>query len=217
MVGHFRLGWVGCIVALTGCGSPEPLGSGSLALSWQVSPRGCTDAGIESVEVRLSGPEGLVKRFDCDLGSALIEDLTAGSYDLEVVGLDPTGRPTFEASDRSFTIDADAVESIGTLRLTAMPSEVDVTWRFSDGLVCGAHEVDKIVVAAFDSADYEVAREIYGCDEGHGVVDGLAAGTYIVEATSYSGTRATHRGTIHVKTARGDALASEVVLEPIAP
>ena len=217
MIRLSSLAWAGCVSTLVACGGAEPLGSGSLALSWQVSPRGCAEAGVRSVEIRLSGPEGLVERFDCQIGQAELEDLDAGSYSLRVVGLDDTGEPIFEAKPRNLTIDADRVESVGTLRLTAMPSQVDVTWKFSDGLVCGAHDVDKVVLAAFDTSDYEVARETFTCDDGAGVVRGLAAGAYIVEATAYASTRATHRGTLQIKTGRGESLAAEVELAPINP
>lgn len=206
------LGFVG--LALAGCGSAEPLGSGSVALDWQVSPRGCEEAGVETIEARISGPEGVVERFDCGAGGAEMVGLEPGVYDLELVGLDGVGTPTFESPKRTVTVDADRATDLGTLRLTARPAQIEVGWRFADGRVCGANEVDTIVLAVFDGYDYEVARAPFDCDEGAGAIGDIVAGAYLVEATAYSGSSATHRGVVTIKAGRGEVVTAEIVLDP---
>lgn len=214
MIRGSRATWGLVGLALMGCGSAEPLGAGSLELSWEVAPRGCDEAGVESVEARISGPEGLVERFDCAAGSAQLGGLMPGIYDVELVGLDAFGDPTFGASERTVTVDADADTDLGLLRLTARPSTLQVGWRFADGRVCGANGADTVSVAVFDAHDYEVARTSFGCDEGEGEIPDIVAGAYLIKAVASGDGDVTHEGSVTVKAGRGEVVVSEVVLEP---
>lgn len=197
------------------CSGVEGLGSGGIAFGWQVSPRGCVDSGVRTVEAHFAGPEGIIERFDCESGAAEVGGLEVGPYTVRLTGIDRGGKPIFESAERRITVDADRVVDLGTIRLTASPADVQLNWMFANGRVCGANEVDSITIAAYDDSDYEVVRESFGCDEGGGTVEGLPAGAYLFEVTGYSAGIATHRGTTNVKTSRGDVEVSDVVLERI--
>lgn len=215
MIRGSRATWGLVGLALVGCGSAEPLGAGSIELSWEVAPRGCGEAGIEAVEARVSGPEGVVERFDCASGSADLRGLEPGIYDVELVGLDALGTPIFGASERTVTVDADRDTDLGTLRLTARPSTLQVGWRFADGRVCGANGVDTVALAVFDAHDYEIARTSFDCDAGEGEIPEVMAGAYLIEAVAYGEDGATHQGEVTLKAGRGVVVVSEVVLEPV--
>ncbi len=202
-------------LSLASCGEVESLGEGQLALRWQVSPMGCSDAGLESVEVRVTGPQARVERFACDRGEADFDNLPPGLYQVELFGFDPDGEATFAAEPENVTVDADQTETMGTLRLLARPASVHVGWVFSNGRVCGANDVDGVVVAVFDDFDYEVAHERFSCDDGSGLVRDLRAGAYLVEASGYDGDEITWRGTIPVKVDRGDDVSVEIELSRI--
>lgn len=200
-------------LALSGCGKVDSLGDGRMSLSWQVSPTGCEDAGVSSVEVRVTGPEARIERYACERGEASFERLNPGLYQVELLGYDANGDATFGVQPRTVTIDTDRESTVGTMRLIARPASVAVGWIFNNGRVCGANDVDHVVVAVFDDLDYEVARERFPCDDGFGEVDGLRAGSYLMEATGLHEATATWRGTIPVKVDRGDEAAVEIELD----
>lgn len=204
-------------LGLFACGHEvEPLGQGSLALEWEVSPRGCEQADVSDILVELrNGHRHYTEIFDCKRGEAYVEDVIPGNYSLEVSGLDSTGRGTFAAPERSITIRAEVLNRTEAIRLTARPARLDVEWIFDNGRVCGANEVERVEVAIFDGSDFEMARERFTCNDGSGLIDGLAAGTYLVEAAGFSRGHITHRGIGEIALKRGDEGRIEVVLESV--
>ena len=201
------------VVGLVGCGEPvEPLGDGSLALSWQVSPHGCKEAGVDTVEVRLENAHrSYAESFGCTDGEALVGNISPANYDLTLVGLDSAERETFVSERRLVTIGAEKLNETSTVRLTAKPATVEVAWRFDTGRVCGANGVSQVEVAVYDQAFYELARERFDCNAGAGMIDGLAAGGFIVEAVA-DADEATYRGVSEITLKRGDHATVDVEL-----
>ncbi len=197
------------------CNDAAPLGVGSLEMSWEISPRGCTESGVRMVEAHLMGPEGRIERFECQDRAGALRTLQPGTYEFQLVGIDPAGTPIFESSERTLTIESDRTEDVGTVRLTARPADVHVEWLFSNGRVCGSNDVDQISLAAFDEFDFEVLREFYECNDGVGTLSDLPAGVWTVEVTGYSGSTAKYRGVADLKTSRGADMTTEIVMEPI--
>lgn len=197
-----------------GCGEPvEPLGEGSLALNWQVSPAGCAEAGVDNVEVRLDNAHrSYADSYACTDGEAIVEGISSGNYELTVVGLDESERETFSSKSRVVTIGAEKLNETSMVRLTAKPADVEVAWRFANGRVCGANGVSRVEVALYDQAFYELARQRFDCDSGSGVIEDLIAGDYIVEAVA-AGDEATYRGVSETKLKRGDHGLVDVELE----
>lgn len=203
------------LIGISGCGGAEPLGEGVLRTSWQISPRGCDEAGVETVEVALTGEEARTETFDCAAGEGEIEGLAPGNYEVALTGLDKDEHPIFASETAAVTVRADVIAEAPHLRLTALPSQVSVGWRFDDGRLCGPNAVERIEVAVFDEADYEVDRVDFACNAGEGVIGDLTAGTYLVEAVAYSADdQATHRGTAEFDVRRGDEAVVDLVLEP---
>jgi hypothetical protein len=203
------------VLALAGCGQEvEPLGMGSLALEWEVSPRGCLLADVDQVLMELKNERRhYVEVFDCERGQAFVDELSAGNYSLDVYGLDPSGRAIFAAPSRTLTIRSEVLNRTETLRLTARPATLDVEWVFDNGRVCGSNDVDVVEIAVFDESDFEMARHRFSCNDGEGRVPGLAAGSFLVEAAGLSRGQVTYRGTVIVALKRGDESRTEIVLE----
>ena len=205
----------GLACAAFGCGeAPKPLGDGSLEVTWQVSPRGCEQANVETVDVKLSNAHrSYAGSYACSDSEALLDNLTPATYELEVVGLDPSGRQTFVADKTLVTVCAEKKNDAPHLRLTAKPATLEVSWRFANGRVCGANGVERIEVAIFDPSYYEMARQNFSCNAGSGTFDELIAGEYIVEAVAESSDDAVYSGTDETSLKRGDEGQVDVELE----
>ncbi|MBA2661859.1 MAG: hypothetical protein H0U74_06160 [Bradymonadaceae bacterium] len=198
-----------------GCGEDvEGLGSGSLSLSWEVSPRGCESAEVTQVEVELKNSNGLyTERYACTDGRAWVDAVSPGNYRLNVRGLDRHGRETFASSGQSVTVRAEMINTAETVRLTAKPASVQVGWVFDNGRVCGANGVDAVELAVYDSEDFEMMRRRFSCNAGEGSLVGLAAGSYLVEAVAEVRGVTAFRGFSEVHLKRGDLGLVEVILE----
>lgn len=206
-----------CIAVLAiGCADVSPLGSGTIDLTWQVSPSGCAESGVDVVEVRATGPHAIIERFGCDNGRATLDDVTPGAYRLELVGFDPNGHATFRSEPASIDVEADVETSVPTLRLLAAPASVDVRWAFSNGRVCGANGVRWISIGAFDEFDYEVASARFACDDGEGRLPPLRAGSYLIEVSALGDDAVmTWRGVSPTKVTRADEVIVDVELDPV--
>jgi hypothetical protein len=202
------------VVGLTACGDPvEPLGDGALSLSWQVSPHGCDDAGVDTVEVRIENAHrDRAESFSCIEGEAVIENIAPANYELTLVGLDSDENETFISEARTVTISAEEVTETTLVRLTAKRSSIEVAWRFDNGRVCGANGVSTVSVSLFDENSYEIARKQFSCDKGLGVFGDLAAGDFTVEADA-QGDQMSFLGSADVQVGRGDDATVDVELK----
>ena len=144
---------------------------------------------------------------------AELDQVSPAKYDLRLVGLDPSGHATFESQSTVVRVDADRLNQVDTVRLTAKPADLRVAWTFENARVCGANGVDRVEVALFDGAYYEVARRAFECDSGGGVIEGLRAGTYTVEANAETDTESAFHGITETSLKRGDNGYADIVLE----
>lgn len=199
---------------LMGCGGDVgPVGAGSLSLEWDVRPRGCESAGVETVSVQLDGAERIIETFDCTDGAADIDDLAPGNYELSLIGMNDRRQRIFWAEPSRVTIQGQRVTEVEPVNLTARPAEIDVFWVFDNGRVCGANDVDEVEIALFDKLDYEISRDTYACDEGVAPLTGFAAGTYVVEVTAQIAGIDAWRGTQGIVVDRGEEAQVEVSLQ----
>jgi hypothetical protein len=214
--GKFRriLLGVGLAVSLSGCGEDvEPLGDGSLALSWQISPHGCESAGVEEVEVRLENAHrNYDERFACEAGQAELTQLAPANYKLSIVGIDVNGLATFGADTEKVEVRAEERVDAPHVRLSARPASLEVSWRFDNGKVCGANGVAEVEVALFDEAFYELDRQTFSCDAGVGQLEDIVAGEYLVEAVAESEDGGVYEGMSDVTLKRGDEAEIDVEL-----
>ncbi len=207
VIGLFALG--------TACGGDvEPLGTGSLELEWEVRPRGCASAEVDTISVQLEGPERVIETFPCGDRAGIVDGLMPGTYEVSIFGLDGRNRrtfwnPTFEAKVRG-----DRTNDLGDVELTARPADVDLFWTFSNGRVCGANDVDSVEIVVFDKLDYEVSRETFACDEGVAELSGYPAGTYVFDVTAEVDGFDVWHGSSSLTLDRGEGAQIEVALQP---
>lgn len=198
---------------IVGCGGDVgPVGAGTLALEWDVRPRGCESAGVETVSVQLTGAERIIDTFACEEGQGDIEDLAPGNYELSIFGMDTRQRRIFWAEPTRVTIQGERVTEVESVDLTARPAEVDVFWTFENGRVCGANDVEQVEIAVFDKLDYEVARDTFACDEGVAPMTGFPAGTYVFEVSATVAGIDAWRGSESVTVDRGEDAQVDVTL-----
>ncbi len=200
---------VGCLAlgGVVACGDEvEPMDNGNLSLTWDVSPKGCKDSGVTEIEVSLENSYyDYRERFSCEKGEAQLGSIYPGNYRLNVSGFDKSAQVTFAAAQQSVTVHGAKIETIGRVRLTAKPASVEVAWLFDNGRVCGANDVEQIDVIVFDDKGYEVASSQFTCNDGSGVVKGLPAGKYLVEASAQVGGKTAFEGQSEVELDRGEA------------
>lgn len=203
---------------VSACAEPvEETSPGSLSVDWRVLPLGCADAGVESVLFQLSNEaEGTIARsFDCEAFTGTLGDVPAGRYHLELKGLDAQGHPIFEApSMGDVLVRASTAEKVSrVLELSAAPGRLEAQWRFHDGRVCGAHDIQQIRVALFDSFDSFVMESTFACDEGGGVLAEVPAGSYKIWARA-EGPDVAFSGVSLTGVKRGGSSLTDLVLEP---
>ncbi len=234
------------LLGLLGCGGSsggEP--PGSIRVRWDV-PVGCQTAGIDRVRVwvREAGsppdtPPTLQQTATCGDGSLTLDGVPAGTWELFVDGLDPTGHPTHGASTE-VDVAGGETSSPPPLTLVRKPSALDISWRFADGGLCSSHGVHTVAIHVFDETGGErgpqVLRDGIDCDPfatlgpdervfgaladptytPKGIVVGdLDPGAYAVRifGLDESGER-TVKGQVQAHTGIGDITAVEVVLVP---
>ncbi|RDV39006.1 hypothetical protein DV096_00075 [Bradymonadaceae bacterium TMQ3] len=200
--------------ALLSCGEPvEPFGEGALELGWEISPMGCTASEVELVEIELTNARrSYVEGYPCARGAAAMEGIAPGSYELILRGFDAGGANTFESTTRTLTIRPERIEMLTSLALSARPAELEVFWRFDNGRVCGANDVDRVEVAVYDEAFYEMARQGFDCNRGAGIIGDLFAGDYIVRVNAH-GAEEVFSGDARVSLKRGESGQVEAVLQ----
>ncbi len=191
-----------------------PLETGQLELSWQISPRGCSAAEVESVQIHVEGPQTYREVVACAENSVKLRDLIAGTYRVSIDGLDNGGVARFTAEPQRVVVRPDRQTRSELIRLTAKPSEVQVEWRFVDGRVCGAHGADVVDVTVFDKLDYEIISKRFTCNDGMGSLPGLMAGTYLIEVVA-TGNDDFFQGMGTIAVSRGETADTIIELSPI--
>lgn len=220
-VGGFAQIWGGAFamalaaVGLAGCADEvAPLGQGSMSLAWEISPRGCEHSDVTKVEAVLKNAHrDYSDAFDCESGSAVIEDIEPGNYELVMLGLERGGKTTFSSIPRIVTVRAEAINTTERLRLTAKPATLAVEWVFANGRVCGSNNADQVQITVFDAADFQVAQKPFTCNDGSGKLEGLVAGEYFVEAIARGGRAVEFKGVATTVLKRGEEGFVRVTLE----
>lgn len=211
---HTRI-LIGLILGIgIGCGEDVgPIETGQLELSWQISPRGCEEAGVENIRVEVDGSLQYREIIACAAGKLRIDDVVASNYTVRLEGLDEVGIARFVSDPQNITVRPNLNTRTELIRLSAKPANIDVGWRFEDGRVCGAHAADSVDVVVFDKLDYEITSKTFSCNDGIGTLEGLMAGTYFIEAVA-NGEDDFFIGQSSVSVGRGEVGEVEIVLAP---
>lgn len=204
---------IGLTAPTLGCGqSVEPISDGSVEFAWEISPRGCEDAGVEEIQVDLAYKSGTrTETFNCRKGRATIRNLRPANYKMHLFGIDKAGDATFEAGPKKVTIHGDGMTDSGMIRLTARPAQLRLVWRFDNGLVCGANGVDDLTLSLYDEDDFKVMERTFACTEGKARIPEVPPGEYLAELRGKS-EDLQFKGTTEVTARRGKATSVEVVL-----
>jgi len=205
---------------LAGCEAAggEELAPGSLEVAWRVLPLGCEDAKVDSIEVTAfpdeQGAAVSTGRFDCELGAGALDDLSPGFYDVHVLGLDASGKTVYEAPVRRDAVVRAGVAEVldGVNALSAARAAVEVSWRFEDGRLCGAHEVERVSAIVLDVYDSFVAAREFSCSDSVGVIDGIAPGEHRVLLEAVDGRGEVLHGIEPFSVGRGELGQLEIVL-----
>jgi len=196
------------------CGEDvSPIETGEMELTWQVSPRGCSAADVENVRIEVRGTQTYREVVACAAGSLRLRDVVADNYKVSIEGLDRVGVVRFTADTERVTVRPNLTSRTSLIKLTAKPAAVNVEWRFSDGKVCGAHGAEQVDITVFDKLDYQIQTQRFRCNDGAGGIEGLMAGTYLVEAVA-AGSEEFFVGLSTIAVTRGDIGEVEIVLEP---
>ena len=203
----------------TACGDDgENLPAGNLRVNWLVGTSGCDQLGVETVAVLIEGGElsgTNVRTFQCGETSATITALPAGIYNLTLRGRDGAGVDRFEGTYRNAEVRSGGTTTVPTIRLTALPATIDVTWYFDNGRMCAHNDIDVIGITLFED-EYEVLTAQADCALGVITIDEVPANTYIVDvvARDFEGI-IQFNGQEEVEVDRGDLADLEVRLLPV--
>ena len=207
------------IAASAACGDEgDNLPSGNLAVSWLVGTSGCDQLGVETVAVLIEGGElsgTNVRTFQCGETSATISGLPPGIYDLTLRGRDAAGVDRFQGIYRNAEVRSGGTTTVGTIRLTALPATIDVTWYFDNGRMCAHNDVDLIGITLFED-EYEVLTAQADCALGGMTIDEVPANSYIIDVVARDSDGIIQfNGQEEIEVDRGDIADLEVRLLPI--
>ena len=194
------------------CGEGPSVSRGALTATWDVLPSGCDVAGVESVEIALSGASERTSIFDCEAGSATIDEIKTGTYDIALTGLDPDGKRTFIGHESDVLVHADINASV-RITLVSAPGEVSTTWAFDNGRLCGTNGIETIQIRIFDTYDYLIQESDALCSAGRETLGDLKAGHYLVHAQAVSDSETVFEGSAKVEVTRGETSRVDVILK----
>ena len=215
-----KVPWMGLlvVVGIAGCGEAvDSTPEGTLTVDWDVRPRGCSESGVEAVQIDLEYDGGTItKTRACDEGTVSIPNLRPANYRVQLWGIDAAGDTTFEAEPRTITVHGGGETTVPRMSLTARPGEMRLVWRFHNGLVCGANHVETVDFALYDTDDFRVRQRSFSCSKGSARVKKVPPGEYVVQLRA-EGTESEFVGTGEVRTRRGKVAGVEVVLDYVDP
>ncbi|MFB6371726.1 MAG: hypothetical protein ABEN55_01100 [Bradymonadaceae bacterium] len=206
------------VAGLSGCADAiDSPSNGKLTVNWEIRPRGCTQAGVEEIQVDLAFEKGTItERYPCKKGGATIADLRPANYTVQLWGIDEAGDTTYEAESRKITVHGGNETVADPVRLTARPGDLRVVWRFANGRVCGANDVESIEFALYDTDDFRVRHRTFDCPAGSARITEVPPGEYLVELRADT-EASEYVGFSEVRTRRGKSAGVEVVLEYVDP
>ncbi|MFT3708615.1 MAG: hypothetical protein QM817_13265 [Archangium sp.] len=182
-------------LVLFGCGPEESSTDDRvLKVSWAFSSGDCTSNSIDKVKVSW-GADGMALtdvEFACSAGSGTLGQTaaTGGTYSIIMNGLDTGGVVRFSTSS-SLTVGARGTFGVPVdMTLRPKPSNITVTWHFSNGSGCPAQVQLPYAIGIYNppamgtGLGTKVKDTQEGCATKTATLTDIAPGTYIVDLDS---------------------------------
>jgi hypothetical protein len=197
------------------CGENQQA-NGNITVSWQVGGMSCQEAEIEKIHVSAFKGETLVREVtaQCELRQALLLDMRAGTYRIQIDGQDLNGRATFRGESESRVVShvTTAMERPVNIRLRT--GELELAWKFSDGSLCRQVDIEELLVYAYDQHAKEVVFSTVECAQGFANFEGIPPGIIdVIIDGQYQGTT-THRGVLRKSFEPGEIVQETITLVP---
>jgi len=195
--------------------------SGDLTVAWTIgldepSEDQCTEAGIESILISVaSSTFDDSEEVTCTEGRWTFHSLPVSNYTVRVQGMDAAGCAVYQGTlaDIVQSTDEDHAET-GIIMQRATPGgSVAISWRFEDGMVCGAHGVEQVHLQLL-SNDTMILDDDFACDAGMIEVTDVPAGSIDLRLSGLEGPLELCYVATNLALEPCDTLSVEASLEP---
>jgi hypothetical protein len=185
------IGLLATLAALAaGCGGDSP---GSIRVAWQLGAGvQCTEAvaNIDTIRVRVLRPQGNKEvvapaSFGCGAGSATVQAIPAGTYNLAIEGLNASAPTTvvFSGQLGGVVVKSGQAIDVGTVVLEKLPETVNpgglsISWNFG-GPLCSGAGVSQVRLQVWLDRVYRKHDQTYPCDSPAVALD-VPPGSYAI-------------------------------------
>jgi hypothetical protein len=207
------------LLAAQGCTAQTR--TGDLKVSWTIgldepSIDQCSAAGIESILITLDGEEhDELEDATCATGERTFHGLPVMGYTVRVQGMDREGCAVYEGrlANAVPSEEEDPAEIDVIMQRVTPGGSVTITWRFLDGMMCGAHGIE-VVHLELLSEDAMVLETDLSCHDGRVVVSDVPAGSVDLRLSALEGAMEMCYVATNLELVPCDALEVEASLEP---
>jgi hypothetical protein len=195
--------------------------SGDLTVSWTIglddpTEEQCTDAGIESILVTVTSSEfSDAEETTCTEGRRTLHALPVSSYTVRVQGMDAAGCAVYQGTlaDVVPSLEEDLPDTEVIMQRVTPGGSVAITWRFDDGMVCGAHGIERVHLQLL-SDDSMILEDDFPCDSGMLEVTDVPAGSIDLRLSGLEGAMEQCYVATNLDLEPCDTLAVEASLSP---
>ena len=175
----------------SGCGDAD---FGDLLVKYRIGSgaQGCDDVGVQVIRVTLANSERapIVEEAVCSdtRPEVLLRQVPADVYTVSIEGIDGNEVSTFSGSQENVRVVADSINETREIAMNVTPPGLRLIWGFSDGMMCGLHNVEELHVVLYrDSISLEY-DEMIDCTSGITEIEELLPGVYDLRVRAVDGT-----------------------------
>jgi len=179
-------------LVLSGCFAQTE--RGDLTVSWtigldQPTASQCESAGIETISMRVAGT-GWTDEVEtgCPAGERFFSAVPVGEYSVTLRGLDAGGCAVYGGSLSGVHVasGSEPADAAVILESVTPSGSMMITWRFEDGMMCGAHGIEEVHVQIL-SDDATVYESDLPCDDGLVDLEEVPAGSIDLMVSAFEG------------------------------
>jgi hypothetical protein len=138
-------------IAILAAGCVTDTDRGDMVVAWTIglsepTTEECSASMIDSIEIALESPSHDDEAgASCTAGERTFSSLPVDGYAVRVRGLDASGCVVYAGSLANAVPGRDEPERVEVILGRQDPSgTLHVTWRFEDGMMCGAHGIEQV-------------------------------------------------------------------------